>query len=192
MKEQDLQAEIMGAAAAMPFSAVQRLIRMGADKRLVAHLTGYGDMGTGNVTLTRNGWEPEGPDRRLLIAVRRLGVLLDIVAVASHVRNEWALRTGLGWALGIDAIEDAHAALMRDEKRVRLKLHATPFDWLAAGGDGLCVLDWCPASLAELRFLGERVTIEVAPGAAERLKALLTYGGLPRVSERGHGMGIAA
>lgn len=192
MREFDLEHEMLAAAAAMPFSAIQKLIRMGADKRFVAELTGYANMGIGRVALTRTGWEPEGPERRLLIAVRRLGALLDVVAVASHVRDEWALRTGMGWALGMDAIEDAHIAVGRDEKRVRLKLHPTPFDWLAAGGDGVCVLDWCAASLGELRLLGERVTIEVAPGAGERLKALLTHGGLPRVSERTERMGLAA
>lgn len=188
----DLEREMLAAAAAMPFSAVRKLIAMGADRHFAAQLTGAGDLGIGQVTISRAGWEPHGPDRRLLLSVRRLGALIDVVALASHVRDEWSLRTGLGWALGMDAIDDAQAALARDEKRIRVRLHATPFDWLAAGGDGLCVLDWCAASLSELRLLGERVTIEVAPGTGARLKAMLAYGGLPRVSEITHGMGIAA
>lgn len=187
-----LEREMLAAAAATPFSAVRKLCAMGADRRFVAQLLGAGDLGIGQVSLSRAGWEPEGPDRRLLISVRRLGELVDVVALASHVRDEWSLRTGLGWALGMDAIDDAHLALAREEKRIRVRLHATPFDWLAAAGDGLCVLDWCAASLGELRLLGERATIEVAPGAAERLKTMLAHGGLPRVSERTHGMGIAA
>jgi len=176
----------------MPMSAMRRLWAIGADKRFAAQLVGAGDLGIAQVTLSEATWEPEGPDRRLLVAVRRDGELVDVAALASHARNEWALRTGLGWALGMDLIDDAHRELVCGAKRLRLRLHATPFDWLAAGGDGLCVLDWCQSALSELRLLGERVTIEVAPGAAERLKALLIYGGLPRISERGQGIGIAA
>jgi hypothetical protein len=188
----DLERELLEAAARMPMSAMRRLWAMGAEKRLTARLLGTGNLGIAQVMLGEATWEPEGPDRRLLLAVRRDGELIDVAALASHARNEWALRTGLGWALGMDLIDDAHRELVCGAKRLRLRLHATPFDWLAAGGDGLCVLDWCQSALSELRLLGERVTIEVASGASERLKALLTYGGLPRVSERGHGMGMAA
>lgn len=188
----DLERELLEGAARMPFSAFQRLCAMGADRRFVAQLTGAGDVGIAQVTLSASGWEPTGPHRRLLLAVRRDGELVDVAALASHARNEWALRTGMGWALGMDLVDDLHRALAAGRPRMRVRLHATPFDWLAAAGDGLCVLDWSQAALSELRLLGERVTIEVAAGAGERLKAMLAYGGLPRVSETRDGMGIAA
>lgn len=188
----DLDRALLEASARMPFAAMQRLVAMGADRRFVARLHGAGDLGVAQVAVTSAGWEPVGPDRRLLLAVRRDGELIDAAALASHSRDEWALRTGHGWALGMDLIDDAHRALAGEQKRLRLRLYGTPFDWLAGGGDGLCVLDWSQAALMELRLLGERVTIEVSPGAAERLKAMLAYGGLPRVTETRNGMGIAA
>jgi hypothetical protein len=188
----DLDRELLEASARMPFAAMKRLVTMGADRRFVARLHGAGDLGVAQVTVTSAGWEPAGPDRRLLLAVRRDGELIDAAALASHSRNEWALCTGDGWALGMDLIDDVHRALAAEQKRLRLRLYGTPFDWLAGGGDGLCVLDWSQSALMELRLLGERVTIEVSPGAAERLKAMLAYGGLPRVTETRNGMGIAA
>jgi len=190
--ELELGREMLEASARMPFAAMKRLVTMGADRRFVSRLHGAGDLGVAQVTVSKTGWEPLGPDRRLLLAVRRDGELIDAAALASHSRNEWALRTGDGWALGMDLIDDAHRALAGEQNRLRVRLYGTPFDWLAGGGDGLCVLDWSQAALMELRLLGERVTIEVSPGAAERMKAMLAYGGLPRVTETRDGMGIAA
>lgn len=192
----DLERELAVAASRLTMGGIRQLVTMGADRRFVARLTGAAMIGVGNVTLTSAGWEPEGPDRRLLVGVVHGGALVDVVAIASHQRDEWALRTHQGWALGADAIEDAHRTIAcdmrsdrsgkvrdRKPKQLRIRLHATPFDWLACGGVGVCVLDWCAASLMELRALGERVTLEVPPGGAERIKGLLAYGALPRVAE---------
>lgn len=191
----NLELEMAAAASRLTMGAVRQLVTMGADRRFVARLTGQAMIGVANVTLTGAGWEPEGPDRRLLVGVVHQGELVDVVAIASHQRDEWALRTHQGWALGADAIEQVHQAIASDmgagpsgkssrkPRQLRIRLHATPFDWLASGGDGVCVLDWCAASLMELRALGERVTLEVPPGGAERIKGLLAYGALPRVAE---------
>jgi len=188
----DLHTEMLNASARMPYSAMRRLWSMGADRRFTARLRGAGDLGVTAVDVEGSTWAPGTRERRLLVGVRCNGDLIDMVALSSTRRDEWALRTGLGWALGMDQIERAHAALASDHRHVKLRLHATPFDWMAAAGDGVCVLDWCAASLAELRMLGGRATLEVAPGAREGLENLLVYGGLPRVSERADGMGIAA
>lgn len=188
MNALDLQLEMTTAAAAMTLGAFDHLAQLCGSgsmphRRWLASLLGAGAIGTAQVTVSRAGWEPGGPDRRLLLAVHdAAGELIDIAAIASHRRDEWALRTGTGWALGMDLIEAAQARSLA-EQRTTLRLFASPFDWLAAQGEGICVLDWCAASLAELRLLGERVTIETDPGAGERLKAMLAHGGLPRVRE---------
>lgn len=192
----DLEHELLVAAERMNMAAMKQLWSMGADRRFVVRLRGAGLIGVGKVSLGDSAWEPEGPTPRLLIGVCHAGELVDVVAVASHCRDEWALRTGLGWALGAEAIDDLHRHLASDmsgrKKRLSLKLHATPFDWLAAGGEGLCVLDWCQASLNELRALGERVTLQVPTGGGERIKGLLAYGGLPRVSDGAASLGRIA
>lgn len=193
MPDLALQLEMTAAAAAMPVAAFRQLVSLGCEQRFAARLLGDCALGVASVTLSRAGWEPGGPDRRLLLAVHdAAGELIDIAALASHRRDEWALRTGNGWALGLDQVDRAHARTAR-EKRTTIRLHASPFDWLAAKGEGICVLDWCAASLGELRLLGERVTIETDPGAGGRLKALLAHGGLPRVREvSDFRMGVAA
>lgn len=219
-----LQLELTAAAAGMPRAAFDQLVSMGTAHsakvgtgfapgmggreyaRWLARAWGAATIGTANVTLSRSFWEPEGPDRRLLLGVfDAAGALIDIAAIASHRRDVWALRTGQGWALGLDVLEDAHRSILAldnrqgaapsakvgtgfaprrgGRKRITLRIYASPFDWLAAQGDGLCVLDWTAAAIGELRALGPRVTIEADPGAGERLKALLARGDLPRVRE---------
>lgn len=200
----DLESELAAAAVQLPFAALEMLWGMGADRRFAARLSGLGDLGLARVELAADGasWMPEGPDRRLMIAVRdRDGDLIDIVAVASHRRDQWALRTGDGWALGMDQLDEtlqardeaqAHAAGGKPARVVRLRIWASPFDWLAAGGRGLCVLDWGLPALTALRALGERVVLEVDAGAQERLRALLAHGGLPRVEAAPVVRGMAA
>ena len=60
------------------------------------------------------------------------------------------MRTGVAWCLGLEQFERAAAF---DEP---LTLHATPLAWLAAGGDGTCILD--PSALWARR-LPERVIL---------------------------------
>ncbi|WP_157812517.1 hypothetical protein [Novosphingobium kunmingense] len=200
----DMACELLSAAAAMPWAAVQMLQGMGADRHLIARLSGAGDLGVARVELSGNGatWTPGGATQRLLIGVRDAdGELIDVAALASHCRDEWALRTGDGWALGLDMLAQAEQA--RDEaqaaaspakppRAVRLRLFADPFDWMGAGGAGLCVLDWGLPALTALRALGERVTLTVEAGAQERLRQLLAHGGLPRVEAAHQARGLAA
>lgn len=202
----DLESEL-ASASALTQPAGEMLAALGVPRPLICRLNIDGEIGLASVSLRGGHWEPVGPDRRLLLAVRDgLGELIDIAALASHDRNEWALRTGDGWALGIDhwqaacqADEEAQAKDLtaRDrarDARLRLRVFATPFDWLAAGGAGICVLEWSAMALTNLRLLGERVTLLVDAGARERMQALLAHGGLPRVetARPSHVRGLAA
>lgn len=199
----ELDRELLVAAAGTPFSAVKMLLALGVSHRWVARMAG--EFGTARVTLAANGatFEPDGPTPRLLVAVRdAAGVLIDIAALASHCRDEWALRIGDGWALGLDQLAEAeqardHAVAMtshgKPPRQVRLRIFANPFDWMAADGAGLCVLEWNTAALTALRALGERVVLEIEPAGQERLRQLLAFGGLPRVeSARSALVGVAA
>lgn len=165
--------------------AVRKLQEMDVPLDFVGALYARGDIGAARVNLSRDGqrFDPHGPTARLLVAVREHGRMIDLVAAASHDPDQWALRTGEGWCLGHDILERAERGAFIDG-RAELRIFATPIDWLRGRGAGLCVLDWNAAALAQLRALGERVTLRVDAGAGERLRALLTYGGVPRVKER--------
>lgn len=59
---------------------------------------------------------------------------LDLIAFRADRPAHWLWRTGNGWALGGGALEN-----WQGEPVVAV---ATPLDWLRAGGEALCVLDW--------------------------------------------------
>lgn len=127
-------------------------------------------------------YEPVGPDARLILMVREYGVPVDLVALASHDPDQWALRRGAGWCLGHDRWVAAQQAALA-ERITELRVFSTPIDWLRGRGAGICVLHWDTAALGQLRQLGERVVLRVDAGAGERLRQLLAHGGLPRVKE---------
>lgn len=201
----DIEQRLLAACAATPFAAVQQLRAMGIGARRLARLTGDGDLAVARVELSRDGhsWTWQGPTGRLLVAVRdEFAEVIDVVAIASHARDEWALLSGDGWALGLAALAEAEQA--RDEAQakaepskaprpVRLRVWATPLDWLAHDCSGICVLDWAHhAALPRLRQLGAGVVLEVDPAARETLRGMLAFGGLPRIEGARSGMGIAA
>lgn len=168
-------------ALAMPFAAVRLLIDMGVPPAFAARLSGAGLLGRLRVA-ERGGLWREDPDGapRLLLGVRdRAGEVIDIAALSSTDPDAWALLTGDGWLLGWDRVEDA--ALADPETAPVVKMHARPIDWLRAGGEGACLLDYGPGALGELRALGPAVELacDNEPAAAA-LAAMLQWGGLPR------------
>lgn len=171
-------------AGEMRWPAVEALIAMGVPRGFLGGLIGAGDLAVGQVELERGGtFAFGGPDRRLILAVRDgFGVLDDLVAIASHNADEWALRHRAGVLLGEDVLlaAEGRAAV---HGRAELRLFGTPLAWLRAGGEGVCVLDWGRAALGRLRALGEAVTLVCDAGAGVRLKAMLAVGGLPTVAE---------
>jgi hypothetical protein len=181
----------------MTWAAVRHLLDMGVPAAFLGQLTGAGDLAIADVDLRRSGtFEFGGPTRRLILAVRERGSVVDLVALSSSCADEWALLRGAADMLGGEMIDDAVAAERRE-----LRLFSTPLAWLRGGGRGICVLDWTPAALAALRGLGSRVgpsggrapvTLVVEPGAKPKLDALLAHGGLPIVSEDRPNMEIAA
>ncbi|WP_370179924.1 hypothetical protein [Alteriqipengyuania sp.] len=165
-----------------PFAAIRRLIDAGVPGPVVAALHGAGLLKVARVNAAGRKWEPDGPDPRLLIAVRDdSGAMIDAVAIASHAPGEWSALTGAAAMLGGDAMERAsEERFMRGG--ARLRLYDDPWAWLLAGCEGICVLDWNAAAPA-LRMLGESVAIVADSGAGRGVLARLTHGGLPRVVE---------
>ena len=60
--------------------------------------------------------------------------VLDLIAFRADNPANWLWRTGHGWALGADTLESWQGQ--------PVPVVATPLDWLRAGGDAVCVLDW--------------------------------------------------
>lgn len=181
--------ERLVAGLPLPWAGAQRLHAAGVPWGVIGALNGAGAIGAARVSVSSDGsrWEPEGPDARLLL----LAGEMDAVALSTSNEDEWALLTGMADLLGEDHLEHAVATEARF-----LRLHATPMAWLRAGGPlassseavgqkipGVCVLQWNKSALGALRGLPERTTLVVDPGARERMKGLLAFGGLPQVAE---------
>ena len=64
--------------------------------------------------------------------------IFDIVAFASDNLSRWWGRTGAAFALGDHLLEGLEP----------VRVVGTPADWLARGGDALCILDWSADSQA--------------------------------------------
>jgi hypothetical protein len=155
-----LEAELAAAARRSCAEAVMLVRRRGLRAAVVARLNVSGEIGLAAMTIEGGGsrWSPEGPDQRLVIAVRdAFGVLIDLVAVASHDPQEWALRTGEGEMLGA-ALLDAAACAAMAERKPRVRVFSNPIAWLCGlqveGLDlfpaGVCVVEW-EAGLRALR-----------------------------------------
>ena len=91
----------------------------------------------------------------LIIAVPDGPRIGDLVAVDPDNPKDWRLRHGRATHLGHNS-----------DILIPLRVFDSPMDWIRAGGDGFCILDW-PASLRHLHFL----TIEPASVAVgQRIK----------------------
>lgn len=159
-------------------AALRRLVSLRVDREFLLNLYAQELVGLGQVSVSNDGgnWEPEGPDRRLLLAVCERGEPVDIVAASSSVEDEWALLTGACPLLGWDAWMQAQVGIAD-----RVRIWPTPMAWMRAGGSGICVLRWDAEAIGMLRGLGESVRLIVDAEAKDRLRSILAYGGLPRI-----------
>ena len=105
-------------------------------------------------------YQPGEGTPHLILPVVEEGVLTDLCAVRSAEPSSWWLRTGNGWALGLERglnqwTWHSPASVDTDGKvrhQVGKPTHifSNPLDWLQGAGEGLCLLDW---SAAEVRYL---------------------------------------
>lgn len=104
--------------------------------------------------------------------------LVDLVAFCPASPDRWALRTGNGWALGGHMLEHWEGD--------PVAIVETPLDWLRAGADAVCVLDWANASQAWplLRMVSELVVGD-HPFARKLAAAIDRTAPRPRLSVEG-------
>ena len=77
------------------------------------------------------------------------GAIIDLCAWRSTHPDDWRLLRGVGWLLGADAVDYA-SEWPQDGP---IAMHRRPLDWMAAGGDGFCVLDWSAPEIRTLAHL---------------------------------------
>ncbi|WP_298196587.1 hypothetical protein [Novosphingobium sp.] len=66
--------------------------------------------------------------------------VIDLIALYLDQPSAWYWRRGTAWALG--------GHLLEHWQGEPLPIVATPLDWLRAGGEAVCLLDWSPKSPA--------------------------------------------
>lgn len=111
--------------------------------------------------------EPFGIDA-VLMPVMEEGAVIDLIAWRTLAHDAWLWRNGDGWALGIDEITSPSPW---DGFR-EITLHATPLDWLRAGGAGACILDWSAVSHIQKLALFDTVLCD-HPTVQKRLTWIL-------------------
>lgn len=190
--------EIMDIAAMGLTPNVQdALVKAGVPVETIDRLRTAGILGRAWVRIEKQRWSladrgEHGCEPRLILGIYAVGELIDLVAISGRNENQWTLYAGMADFLGHDAIEavDRDMAAGREG---RLALHATPMDWLRAGGHGACVVDWTRAARNLLRSLGEAVVIEVShPIMAGNLDRQLRHGGLPKIEVAEQETAVAA
>ncbi|MGE4324254.1 MAG: hypothetical protein AB7E60_14660 [Sphingobium sp.] len=162
----DLNGEMLTAAGRVRQPHIDRLLALGVPGVVIATLGGHQiPFGVGTVERMERGlYQPGDGPLHVLSPVCEAGEIIDIIAWRSDAPGNWAWRTGLGWALGTDML------LPRwDDDPVQL--HATPLDWLRAGGTGMCILDWEAPELGDLHALE---AIEADEWTAQRLTRALS------------------
>jgi hypothetical protein len=107
-------------------------------------------LGVARIAATKGGTYSPDPDGELALIVPAYegDVLVDLVAFKSSEPERWWLRTGNGWALGLEYVLDPY--LWHGETA---ELHKTPLAWLQGGCTGLCVVDW--TALVQIRGLAD-------------------------------------
>ncbi|MBB4642353.1 hypothetical protein [Rhizorhapis suberifaciens] len=128
--------------------------------------------------LNKDFWQQEESGKPMLVVpLIEDGQTIDLIAFDPLDPNGWYLKTGHGFALGAEAITDAVQGW--DASDQRLRMHATPLDWLRSGCDGCCVVQWTDEARAEVRHVR---TLEVSsPTLARALRLELTRP--PRIPE---------
>lgn len=148
MKGGDLLAEMEAAAGRMRSIHFEGLKALGVPMAALGSLSArQHTVGVATIECAGGGLFQPSPDGfpACLVAVvwpeaRRFGDagLFDMVAFRSGDPRKWWLRCGSAYALGEHLLDQPDP----------LRVVRTPADWLAAGGNALCILDWSENSPA--------------------------------------------
>jgi hypothetical protein len=167
MSRPDLAAEMFAAAMAIQIRHLEALEALGVPRRTSCEATRRGALGVARVSDADDGLYSLGEgDPHLILPVFDDGELVDLCAFRSANPEHWLLRTGCGWALGLERGLGVHS--WGDP----VPIAVSPLDWLRQDTAGLCVVDW---TAPELSYLLELPHIVCASGAlASRLRVTLT------------------
>jgi len=177
MKASDLEAEMFAAGRRVRQKHIDRMISLGVPGASIAVVGslqvafGIGSASSDPAYFYQPG---EGP-AHVIMPVMSDGKMIDLIAWRSCNPARWFWRTGTGWALGTDYLGPRWG----DEA---VRLFATPLEWLAGAGEGICILDW---SAPEIRELAALDTIEAEEMVGRKLLGILSKPArVPRINYR--------
>jgi hypothetical protein len=118
-----------------------------------AEFMGNADIGVVRASIEKAWWQADDAGGNLLaVAVYEGGCIIDIVAFDIRKPNAWALRTGSATMLGAELLAECICNAGWPDANTTVPVVATPLEWLAAGGEAVCIIDgFTPQSLNELR-----------------------------------------
>ena len=152
MVSADLLSELRTFALATTGFAVRRLVALSISHLTIANMgLNHYSFGVGRCLDVEDGlFVPSDEGRvRLVLPVYDDGELVDLVAFSTDTPHDTRLRTGEGWALGLERGIEEH------QWDKLLVLHSSPLDWMRAGCGGLCILDWDAPEIVQLMHFDE-------------------------------------
>ena len=179
----DLDAEILATVGRVEQSHLNWMMGMGVSSSAIARLGKTQEpFGIGRVEFVGSDyWQPhDGPAAigSIVQPVYEDGQIIDLIAWRSLKPRDWRWRVGEAWALGADSLHgDPWTGF------ASIRLHSTPLAWLAAGGEGLTILNWQSAALRALSNFEEIICADST--AADRLHQILCRPArLPKITTR--------
>lgn len=155
--DRELASEMDRSIFGLKFTAVTALRDMGMDVGQILRWQSQYALGRMRVEFGRGGfWNPIdiGGVPALVLPVMDGPMLVDIVSFSPLSPDQWYLRRGDGRILGSGAGKPDWETGVEE-----IPIFATPFDWMMAGGDGVCVLVWDERAIRELAALGSKIRL---------------------------------
>lgn len=134
-------------------------------------------------------YQPGEGVSHIVLPVIQDGALVDLCAFRSTAPDEWRLRTGNGWALGLEeglgrwlwrSSADPSANPPKHQLGCPPHIYSSPLEWLRHGCNGICVLDWRSPEIYQLDVL-ESVTVSDAATAKLLTNALTRPARVPAI-----------
>lgn len=167
MSGPDLERELCEAAHAVTHAHLKQMVALGVGWPTIGEL-GRNHYGFGVARMCDAGdglYHPGDDEPHLILPVFENGELVDLCAFRSDDPLNWLLRTGCGWALGLEW------GLGRHTWGDPVPLAVSPLDWLRGGAEGLCILDW---DAPEVHYLADLPHVVCSsPDLARRLRSAL-------------------
>ena len=149
----DLSAAMFAAAGRVDQSVLNHIERLGVGREAFAQLTpalNWPCVGICDAEPAGNGLFAIGGGKTHVVQpVVTGGAIVDLCAWRSTHPDDWSLLRGVGWLLGADAVDYA-CEWPQDGP---IAMHRRPLDWMAAGSDGFCVLDWSAPEIRSLAYV---------------------------------------